>query len=325
MQKDKKVDEILAGIFKDVTKKYGDGSISLASERDTNIEAWDTGSAGLNYVLGNGGIAKGRIIEVFGAFSSGKTTATLFLIAQIQKQGGRCAFIDSEFSFSVEYAKAIGVNVDKLIFAQPSSGEEAIDIVQKLVESREVALIVVDSTAALVPLHELEGEITDSNVALQARLISKGLRMMTAPCAYTKTTVIFISQTRAKIGGYQTGPMSESTGGNALRFYSSIRLEVKKLEQIKEGTEVVGNRLKITAVKNKVSNPFRSVDLDLYFASGFDLKGEMLDRSIEKGIIEKSGNTYSFAGEKIGVGKENVRKVLIENEELYQKILKSLN
>lgn len=315
-----KIDSLLTDIFKDITKKYGENSISIASERDTDIETWDTGSVGLNYVLGNGGLPKGRLLEVFGAFSSGKTTATLFLISQVQKQGGRCAFIDAEFSFSAEHAKNIGVDVDRLIFAQPTSGEEAIDIIQKLVESGEVSLIICDSTAALVPLHELEGEISDSNVALQARLISKGLRMLTAPCAHTKTTVIFISQTRAKIGMYQTGPLQESSGGQALKFYSSIRLEIKKLKQIKVGEDVVGNHLKIEAVKNKTSVPFRSVELDLLFATGIDTKGEILDKAEKIGIIEKTGNTFTFEGEKIGVGHENTRKVILENPELFKKI-----
>lgn len=310
----------LKEVFKTLNKKYGEGVISFAADnKELNIEVWDTNCFSLNHVLGNGGLAKGRVYEFYGAPSSGKTTASLFLLAQIQKKGGRCAFIDAEFSFNADHAKKIGVNIDDLVFAQPANGEEAFDLIEKLVHTGEVSVIVVDSTAALVPTHELEGEITDSNVALQARMISKGLRMITGAVAKTKTIVIFISQVRSKIGSF-AGPTSESSGGNALKFYSSVRLEVHKIKTLKEEEKVIGNRLKIVATKNKVASPFGEAEVDLYFESGFDLYGEALEYGETIGVVNKTGNTYVFDGEKLGVGKDNAKSYLMENTALYEKL-----
>jgi len=251
--------------------------------------------------------------------NSGKTTAALFLVAQIQKAGGKAAFLDAEFSFNLDHAKKIGVNTEELIFAQPNSGEEAFDLIEKLVHTGEVSIIVVDSTAALVPSRELEGAIEDSNVALQARMISKGLRMITGIVAKTKTIVIFISQVRSKIGSF-AGPSSESSGGNALKFYASVRLDVRKIKGIKDDDKVIGNRLKIVATKNKVAAPFGEAEVDLYFTSGFDLYGEALDYGEVIGAVVRSGNSYIFEGEKIGVGREASKLYLMANSDVYEKL-----
>ena len=315
----------LKEVFAETNKKYGASSIAFAGDLDsTGIEVWPTNSYGLDYILGNGGLPKGRIIEVYGEPSMGKTSAALYLIAQIQKQGGMCAFVDVEFSFNADHAEKIGVDVSKLIFAQPSSGEEAFELIEKLVHTGEVALVVVDSTAALVPMKELEGDISDSNVALQARMMSKGLRMITGAAAKSKTTVMFISQTRSKIGFMQTGPQHESTAGQALKFYASCRIEVKRVKTLKEGEETVGNRLKIIAVKNKVAWPFRTAEVDLLFASGFDTRGETLEKAEELGIITKTGNTYSFDGVKLGVGREKAIEYLTLNPEKYAQLRKEI-
>lgn len=310
----------LKDVFKTINKKYGEDAVGFAAEnKDMEIEVWDTNCFSLNHVLGNGGLAKGRVYEFFGEPSSGKTTAALFLIAQIQKAGGKAAFLDAEFSFNLDHAAKIGVNTEELIFAQPNSGEEAFELIEKLVHTGEVSIIVVDSTAALVPSRELEGAIEDSNVALQARMISKGLRMITGAVAKTKTIVIFISQVRSKIGSF-AGPSSESSGGNALKFYASVRLDVRKIKGIKDDDKVIGNRLKIVATKNKVAAPFGEAEVDLYFTSGFDLLGEALDYGEVIGAVVRSGNSYIFEGEKIGVGREASKLYLMANNEVYEKL-----
>jgi recombination protein RecA len=256
--------------------------------------------------------------------NSGKTTACLYLIAQIQKQGGKAAFIDAEFSMNLDHARKLGVDTKSLLLSQPPDGETAFSLMEKLIHSGEVAIIVVDSTAALVPSKELEGDITDSNVALQARMISKGLRMLTGAVAKTKTIVIFISQVRSKIGSFH-GPTSESSGGNALKFYTSVRLEVHKVKAIKEKDEkVIGNRLKIVAVKNKVAAPFGEAEVDLYFESGFDLHGEALDYGEEIGLVKRTGITYTLDGEKIGSGRDNAKLYLMSHEDLYEKLKKGI-
>lgn len=314
----------LKEVFKDINKKYGESAVGFAAENaDLDIEVWDTNVFSLNYVLGNNGMAKGRVYEMFGLSSAGKTTAALHILSQIQKQGGKVCFIDAEFSFNADHAKKIGLNLDELVFAQPETGEQAFDLMEKLIHSGEIAAIVVDSTAALVPSHELEGAISDSNVALQARMISKGLRMLTGVLAKTKTIVIFISQVRSKIGSF-IGPSSESSGGNALKFYASVRLEVAKIKTLKDGDKSIGNRLKITAVKNKVSEPFGKAEIDLYFNSGFDLYGEALEYGESLGVVSRSGNSYTFEGEKIGVGKDNAKLFLISNESLYEKLREAI-
>lgn len=314
----------LKDVFKTINKKYGEDTVAFAAEnKDMAIEVWNTNCFSLNHVLGNGGLAKGRVYEFFGEPSSGKTTAALFLIAQIQKAGGKAAFLDAEFSFNLDHAAKIGVNTDELIFAQPNSGEEAFDLIEQLVHTGEVSIIVVDSTAALVPSRELEGAIEDSNVALQARMISKGLRMITGIVAKTKTIVIFISQVRAKIGSFM-GPSSESSGGNALKFYASVRLDVRKIKGIKDGDKVIGNRLKIVATKNKVAAPFGEAEVDLYFTSGFDLYGEALDYGEVVGAVTRSGNSYIFGGEKIGVGREASKLYLMTHDDAYEKLKEAI-
>ena len=310
----------LKDVFKNINKKYGESAVAFAADnKDMEIEAWDTNCFSLNHVLGNGGLAKGRVYEFYGEPSGGKTTAALFLIAQIQKAGGKAAFIDAEFSFNIDHAKKIGVDTESLVFAQPTSGEEAFELIEQLVHTGEISVIVVDSSAALVPSKELEGAIEDSNVALQARMISKGLRMITGAVAKTKTIVIFISQVRAKIGSF-VGPGTESSGGNALKFYSSVRLEVRKIKGLKDDDKVIGNRLKIVATKNKVAPPFGEAEVDLYFTSGFDLYGEALDYGEQIGAVTRSGNSYIFDGVKIGVGRDASKLYLMSNEETYAKL-----
>jgi len=310
----------LKDTLKELNKLFGEGAVGFASKNENiGIETWDTNCFSLNRILGNGGLAKGRVYELFGLPSGGKSTAALFLVAQIQKQGGAAAYIDAEFTFNDEHAAKIGVDMDKLIFAQPSSGEEAFKIIDELIHTGALSIIVVDSSAALVPQKELDGEIEDSNVALQARMMSKGLRVLTGAIAKTKTIVIFISQTRAKIGMF-AGPSTDSTGGNAVKFYASVRLDVKGIKALKEGEETVGNRLKITAVKNKVATPFRSAEVDLYFQSGFDLFGDTLDYGEQSKVIQKIGNTYSFGAEKIGVGRSSSIENLKNNSKLYASI-----
>lgn len=314
----------LKDVFKQINKSHGEDTIGFASEnKELEIETWDTGCFSLNHILGNGGLAKGRVYEMFGNFSAGKTTAALYLLAQIQKQGGKIAMIDAEFSFNADHAKKLGINIEELIFAQPENGEVAFDLIEKLIHTGEVAAIVVDSTAALVPSKELEGDITDHNIGLQARIISKGLRMITGAVAKTKTIVIFISQVRAKIGSF-VGPTTESSGGNALKFYTSVRLEVTKIKTIKDGDKVIGNRLKITAVKNKVAAPFGSAEVDLYFDSGFDLYGEALEFGEKMELIEKMGHSYSFHEEKLGIGKDNAKLYLMSHNDTYEKLRKEI-
>ena len=316
----------LSDVLKTVNKKYGAGTLLYADDDDgLAVEVMPTGCFSLDDVLGIGGIPKGRVIDVYGAPSSGKTALCLHLISQVQKNGGSAAFIDAEFSFSSDYARKLGVDTEKLIFMQPETGEEAFDVIEKLVHTGEVDLIVVDSTAALVPTSELEGEITDHNVALQARLLSKGLRMITGIAAKTKTTIIFISQVRDKIGMF-VGPSTDSTGGKALKFFSSVRLEVNRLKSIEgAGKAIIGNRLKIKAVKNKVAPPFKEAEIELYFESGIDLFVDALEFGEKLDVIAKSGNTYSFNGEKLAVGKEAAANALRSNPELYEEIKKAIN
>lgn len=313
--------EVLAAL----NKKHGAGTVCLIDEEDerTKVDWASSNCYSLDRVMGQG-IPKGRIIDVYGSPSGGKSTIAMYLVAQIQKAGGTAAWIDAEMSFTSEYAEKIGIDTKKLILSQPNSGEEAIDIVESLVSSGAVDIIVVDSTAALVPQKELDGDITDSNVALQARLLSKGLRMITGASAKSKTSIMFISQLRDKIGAMAFGPTTDSTGGKALKFYSSIRLEVKKIKSIKVGDETVGNRLSINATKNKVAMPFRVAEIDLYFSKGIDTTGDILDVAEDKKIVSKSGASYSFGDIKLGYGRDTARKFLEENPEVLKSIKESL-
>lgn len=316
----------LSDVLKNVNKKYGAGTLSYAEDNEgLEVEVMPTGCFSLDDVLGIGGLPKGRVIDVYGAPSSGKTALCMHLMAQVQKNGGSAAFIDAEFSFSSDYARKLGVDTEKLVFMQPDTGEEAFEVIEKLVHTGEIDLIVVDSTAALVPSSELEGEITDHNVALQARLLSKGLRMITGAAAKTKTTIIFISQVRDKIGSF-VGPATDSTGGKAIKFFSSVRLEVNRIKSIEgDNKSVIGNRLKIKAVKNKVAPPFKEAEIELYFESGIDLAVDALEFGEKLGVVGKSGNTYLFAGEKIAVGRDGAANALRANKTLYENLKKAIS
>lgn len=303
-----------------IKDKFGDGSIMKLSQNDKlNVEAIPTGSISLDLALGVGGIPKGRVIEIFGPESSGKTTLALHTIAEVQKSGGLAAFIDAEHALDPEYAKKIGVNLDELLISQPDNGEQALDIAETLVRSNSLDVIVIDSVAALTPRAEIEGEMGDSHMGLQARLMSQALRKLTAIISKTQSTVIFINQIRMKIG-VMFGNPETTTGGNALKFYASVRLEVRKIAQIKNGDKIVGNRTKVKVVKNKVAPPFRIAEFDIMYNEGISSAGDLLDTGVMIGVIAKSGNTYSFDSAKLGVGRENSKNAIKDNNEIAEKI-----
>lgn len=312
LKDDKTLDQVLA----DIEKQFGKGSImKLGSDAHLNIEATSSGSITLDVALGVGGYPKGRIVEVYGPESSGKTTFALHAIAEVQKNGGRAAFIDAEHALDPVYAKNLGVNLDELLLSQPDTGEQALDICEALVRSEIIDLVVIDSVAALVPQAEIEGEMGDSHVGLQARLMSQALRKLSGTLNKTKTTAIFINQLREKVG-VMFGNPETTPGGRALKFYSSIRLEVRRAEQIKQGDKVIGNRTNVKIVKNKVAPPFRTATLDIMYGEGVSKEGEIVDLATEIDVLEKSGAWYSYNGEKIGQGKENVKLLLKENTDL---------
>jgi recombination protein RecA len=288
-----------------------------------NIEAIPTGSLGLDVALGIGGIPKGRIIEIFGPESSGKTTLTLHIIAEAQKKGGTCAFIDAEHALDPVYAKKVGVNTDELIISQPDTGEQALEITDTLVRSGAVDLVVIDSVAALVPKAEIDGEMGDSHMGLQARLMSQALRKLTASISRTNCVVIFINQIRMKIG-VMFGSPETTTGGNALKFYASIRMDIRRIGSIKDKEEVVGNQTRVKVVKNKVAPPFRTVDFDIMYGSGISREGEIIDIGVKYDFIEKSGSWFSYGDVRIGQGRENAKQYMKDNpavaEELSEKI-----
>lgn len=303
-----------------IKDKFGDGSIMKISETQTlNVASSPTGSISLDLALGVGGIPKGRIIEIYGPESSGKTTLTLHMIAEVQKKGGLAAFIDAEHALDPEYAKRIGVNLEDLLISQPDSGEQALDITETLVRSNGLDLIVIDSVAALTPRAEIEGEMGDSHMGLQARLMSQALRKLTAIISKTNTTVIFINQIRMKIG-VMFGNPETTTGGNALKFYCSVRLEVRRTAQIKNGDKIIGNRVKVKVVKNKVAPPFRIAEFDIMYNEGISAAGDLLDTGVVLGVINKSGNTHSFGDTKLGVGREASKTTIREDKELAKKI-----
>jgi recombination protein RecA len=307
-----------------INKDFGDGSIMKLGDKSTKkYDTISTGSIGLNIALGVGGIPRGRIVEIFGNESSGKSSMALHMIANAQKQGGRAAIIDAEFALDTVYAQNLGVNIDDLYINQPSFSEEGLEICNRLVESGEFSIIVIDSVAALVPKKELEGESGDSAMGVQARLMSQILRKITGIVAKTNTTVIFINQIREKIG-VMFGSPNTTTGGRALAFYSSIRLEISKIGLIKDGDEAIGNRIKVKVVKNKVAPPFRTAEFDIIFGEGIDVYGELVDKASELDIILKSGSWYSYKNDKLGQGKEAVRTLLKDNDELYQEIKKGV-
>ncbi len=314
--KDKALEQVLA----DIEKQFGKGSImKLGSDAHLNIETTSSGSIALDVALGVGGYPKGRIIEIYGPESSGKTTFALHAIAEVQKHGGRAAFIDAEHALDPVYAQNLGVNLDELLLSQPDTGEQALDICEALVRSEIIDLVVIDSVAALVPQAEIEGEMGDAHVGLQARLMSQALRKLSGTLNKTKTTAIFINQLREKVGVLFGNPET-TPGGRALKFYSTIRLEVRRAEQIKQGDKVIGNRTNIKVVKNKVAPPFRTATIDIMYGEGVSKEGELVDLASEIDVLEKSGAWYSYNGEKVGQGKENVKELLKENHELRDEI-----
>ncbi len=303
-----------------IQEKFGAGSImKLSDSRTMDVASIPTGSISLDLALGVGGFPKGRVIEIYGPESSGKTTLTLHMIAEVQKRGGLAAFIDAEHALDPEYAKRIGVKLEDLLISQPDNGEQALDICETLVRSNGLDLIVIDSVAALTPRNEIEGEMGDSHMGLHARLMSQALRKLTAIISKTQTTVVFINQIRMKIG-VMFGNPETTTGGNALKFYASIRIEVRRSAQIKNGDKVVGNRVKVKVVKNKVAPPFRTTEFDIMYNEGISASGDLLDTGVLIGAIEKNGNTFMFKDVKLGVGRENAKAFLKETPKVFKEI-----
>jgi recombination protein RecA len=307
--------------LKQIEKQFGKGAvIKMNGENIEPIEAISTGSIGLDNALGIGGIPKGRITEIYGPESSGKTTLALTAIANAQKEGGVAAFIDAEHAFDPVYARNIGVDIDNLLVSQPDYGEQALDIVETLIRSGAVDIIVIDSVAALVPKSEIEGNMGDAQVGVQARLMSQALRKITGLANQNKVAVIFINQIRQKIGGYGYGPNETTTGGNALKFYSSVRLDIRRIASLKQGDKDIGNRVRAKVVKNKVAPPFKTAEFDIMFGEGISKEGELLDYGVKLDVIDKSGSWYSYGATKLGQGKENAKKFLKENPDIAKQI-----
>ncbi len=316
----KNKDKVLEQVLADIEKQFGAGAImKLGGKEHIEIDVVSSGSLALDVGLGVGGFPKGRIIEIFGPESSGKTTIALEAVAAVQKNGGRAAFIDAEHALDPVYAKALGVNINELLLSQPDTGEQALEICEALVRSEAVSLIIIDSVAALVPQAEIDGEMGDSHVGLQARLMSQALRKLSGIMNKTNTTAIFINQLREKVG-VMFGNPETTPGGRALKFYSTIRLDIRRGEQIKLGDQVIGNKTNIKIVKNKVAPPFKTAQVDIMYGEGISKEGELIDLASEIGIVEKSGAWYSYQGDKIGQGKENVKHFLKENEDIKQEI-----
>ena len=301
-------------------KTYGKGVVMKLGDKVTeNIEAIPTGSIGLDMALGIGGYPKGRVVEIYGPESSGKTTLTIHAIAEVQKKGGIAAFIDAEHAFDAMYASELGVDIDNLYISQPDNGEQALEIADHLISSGAVDLVVIDSVAALTPKSEIDGEMGDSKMGLHARLMSQALRKLTATINKTNCTVIFINQIRMKIG-VMFGNPETTTGGNALKFYSSVRLDIRRIASIKNGDEIIGNRTRVKVVKNKVSPPFQKVEFDIMFGKGISKSGEVLDKAVELDIINKSGSWFSYQETKLGQGRDSVKQMLLDNPELFEEI-----
>ncbi len=313
-------DKELENVLAELEKQFGKGAVmKLGDNTHVNVEVVPSGSLSLDIALGVGGYPKGRIIEVFGPESSGKTTFALHAIAEVQKQGGRAAFIDAEHALDPVYAKNLGVDINELLLAQPDTGEQALEICEALVKSNVIDIVVIDSVAALVPKAEIDGEMGDSHVGLQARLMSQALRKLGGTINKTKTIAIFINQLREKVG-VMFGNPETTPGGRALKFYSSIRLDVRKSESIKIGDSIVGNKTNIKVVKNKVAPPFKTATVDIMYGEGVSKEGEIVDLGVEAGVIEKSGAWFSYKGEKLGQGKENVKLLLKQNSKLSNEI-----
>ena len=312
----------LKTVISSIEKSYGKGSIMMLGKKDEdmgNVDVYSTGSLGLDIALGIGGLPKGRVVEVYGPESSGKTTLTLHVIAEAQKMGGTCAFIDAEHALDPGYAKKLGVNIDELLISQPDAGEQALEIADTLVKSEGIDLLVIDSVAALVPRAELEGEMGDSLPGLQARLMSQALRKLTSSISKTNTMVVFINQLRMKIG-VMFGSPETTTGGNALKFYSSVRLDIRRIGAIKDKDNIIGNQTRVKVVKNKMAPPFKQVEFDIMYGEGISKIGEIIDLGVQADIIDKSGAWYSYKDEKIGQGRENTKQFLKDNPALLEEI-----
>ncbi len=320
-KKDSEKQKALDSALSQIERQFGKGSIMKlgADNPVAEIEATSTGSLGLDIALGIGGLPKGRIIEIYGPESSGKTTLTLHCVAEEQKKGGVCAFVDAEHALDPQYARKLGVDLDELLISQPDTGEQALEITDTLVRSGAVSMVVVDSVAALTPKSELEGDMGDSNVGVQARLMSQAMRKLTGSIARSNCMVIFINQIRMKIG-VMFGSPETTTGGNALKFYSSVRLDIRRIGAIKDRDEVVGNQTRVKVVKNKVAPPFKQVEFDIMYGEGISKRGELLDLGVKAGIVDKSGAWYSYGDERIGQGRENAKTFLKENPDLAYEI-----
>jgi recombination protein RecA len=303
-----------------IDKDFGKGSVMMMSDRGVSeMEVISTGSIGLDVALGIGGLPKGRVVEIYGPESSGKTTLAIHVIAEAQKKGGMCAFIDAEHAFDSTYAQKLGVDIDNLLISQPDYGEQALEIADRLILSGALDVVVIDSVAALVPKGELEGEMGDSKMGLQARLMSQALRKLTATINKTNTVCIFINQLREKIG-VMFGNPETTTGGNALKFYASVRLDIRRLAQIKDGDESIGNHVKVKVVKNKVAPPFRQAEFDIIYGEGISKVGEIIDMGVELGIVQKSGSWFSYNNDKLGQGREAVKQLMLDNPEMATEI-----
>ena len=317
----KNVDKALEAVQLDINKEYGDGSIMrLGGTANLDVETISTGCLSLDMALGVGGVPKGRIVEVFGPESSGKTTLALHIVAECQKNGGKAAFIDAENALDPEYSKNLGCNADDLLVSQPDSGEQALDILQKLLETAALDVIVIDSVAALVPKAELDGQIGDVTVGLQARLMSQALRKLSGPINKSRTCVVFINQIREKIG-VMFGSPETTPGGRALKFYSSVRLDIRRIAAIKEGTDMTGNRTRVKVVKNKVAPPFKMTEFDIMYGKGISYAGDLLDLALQGGVVEKMGSWFSYKGDKIAQGREKVKTLLETDDKLMKSVL----
>ena len=320
MDRDRAVEQAISQI----EKQFGRGSImKMGEEKIFDIPAISTGSLALDLALGIGGVPKGRVVEIFGPESSVKTTLALHIAAESQEQGGMVAFIDAEHALDVNYARKLGVDVDNLLVSQPDTGEQALDITEILVRSGAIDVLIIDSVAALVPRAELEGEMGDQHLGLQARLMSQALRKLTATISKSMTCVIFINQIRMKIG-VMFGSPETTTGGNALKFYASQRLDIRRIAAIKDGEQVIGNRTRVKVVKNKIAPPFKEAEFDIIFGTGISKEGDILDLAVTSGLVEKSGAWYSYDGERLGQGRENARKLLAENKDVRDKIAETV-